>query len=359
MMTSIGKSRSNLTADIKDARKTFQDSLKNIAAKSQQPLVDARGRTQNGAAAPVIGTETLDKELENLSVDDVLTDYTERQRRDIEASIRRGIGEFEDSASSIGFGDLSDIEEHPKEDERRAKRFQDESASDSAEDNYSVQVGMAGTRATRDGAADMQALADSSDDLSYLSFERSPRQPIHQATDRENVPPKKTFSPTSFASAFPPASAQKGVSFSALPRAPPRHTVPTSATKGTPQVPSRLPDITGLTDGLQSPEKVRGHYNLTAKTNKDRGLPCPSPRRIYLTVEPDAALRHAVNHVQEQVTQVGKQLSESKQAARSLSENARVSQPQRSTASPRPVAERTSADWQSAIEAERKHRQGE
>ena len=341
MITSLKptRSHSNLSADLRDGRSSKPSF--NSRPSSQQPRPPLDHSLGRGLNLPV-DLDTGDLDLDYL---EIATDGTERQRRTLEEEIRRGMDALERQSSaseaSVGFGDLSNVERREGGARDFRARIEDETVSGSSSDSlggdFSLQIGMAGRRESREqaqpyarGNDEERGSVEMDGDLTYLSLSRSispvsPRRFVagpHAAPaalpstglakesamggasgrdaarrvfgGAENVPtprsaaestkvpsfaqqpsaPRAPF-PSSVRRDLPTTSASLDPSSASRPlRAPTTsrttglasfvaqnayqreksYDIPNDSTR------MRLPDITGLTEGLQSPLKTRGHY---------------------------------------------------------------------------------------------------
>lgn len=251
---------------------------------------------------------TEDLNLENL---DIPADDTERDRRIMEEDLKREFSALrrddnESDRDSAGFGDLSDLENGDGMGGMRNLRreMEDESLESSSNssdlgDDFSLHIGMTGVRGgkneVRPSAPIRKSSYESDRDISYVSVD-SPRRPVpqhhHQQTQQQQQHASSIPLPPSRESSAPPASQQPTRRtaelvdhFSSRPtqfqQSKPSPTFPSRTLPKVPQNTKeseyvrshldyssdrvRLPDVTGLTEGLQSPSKIRGHH--------------PSPRR--------------------------------------------------------------------------------
>lgn len=250
---------------------------------------------------------TEDLNLENL---DIPADDTERDRRIMEEDLKREFSALrrddnESDRDSAGFGDLSDLENGDDMGGMRNLRreMEDESLESSSNssdlgDDFSLHIGMTGVRGgknvVRPSAPIRQNSYEDDRDISYVSVD-SPRRPVpqhHQQKQQQQQHASSIPLPPSRESSAPPASQQPTRRtaelvdhFSSLPtQFQQSKPSPTFPSRTLPKVPHntkeseyvrshldyssdrvRLPDVTGLTEGLQSPSKTRAHH--------------PSPRR--------------------------------------------------------------------------------
>jgi hypothetical protein len=213
----------------------------------------------------VLDDEALEREMERLEIG---TDGTERERRTLEEEIRRGMGELERSdGESIGLGSGSEVEE-------RGVRLEDESESseglESLEEEGMVGKGMMGSRGYRagEGEGSPEGQGEGGEgDVSYITLSRSvsPASPRRFAPTLPTTLPQTQQLPTRLdPTPVPVPVAQQPVlrpRFATQDRIIPPSTARSQRT--------RLPDITGLTEGLASPVRGKGHYKLANGVVRD------------------------------------------------------------------------------------------
>ncbi|KAI5481911.1 hypothetical protein MNV49_000188 [Pseudohyphozyma bogoriensis] len=446
LITSLkpARSRSSLSGDFhRDSSnknnfskqfKSFGNHASTLPNSSRVPLGYSSGRQVN---IPDLNTDDLD--LDNL---EITTDGTERERRNLEEEIRRGMGELERKSDasvsdhdSVGFGDLSETDDRRPGGFRARMEDPSESSSDSLGDDFSLQIGMAGRRASRDDRVPppVDQLSDNDDDsdrdLTYLTLDRSVISPakmsapppapsaaappgasaptrglgreFERATTNNNNAGSKPFGTTTtaatadgarralgdnyassapfgqqsksvpittthaprlvpFPSAYSSATKLASVSPSSIPRFPqtkvPNNTrengfTPTTvAADGFTRRPDdsriRLPDVTGLTEGLRSPARPRGNIPVSQAS----------------TGAEDVAISGALDQLRKRLSSLERENSMSAARVRELEaqieEDSRHSK-ERETPAVQPVQQQRSpaGTWEVKLKEEREKRE--
>ncbi|KAK4702286.1 hypothetical protein P7C70_g3935, partial [Phenoliferia sp. Uapishka_3] len=429
------RSRSSLSGDFRNSRNTFKPFIATTTQPQPalRPLAHSSGRQLN---IPDINTNDL-----NLDHLEIQTDGTERKRRTLEEEIRRGMGELgqrsqseqsssqSQSGESVGYGDMSDVDA-PSAMRSFADRIADEtteSGSESLGDDFSLRIGMAGSRGMAPGPAagrpnshldhhhDGSSASQSEDEedlqersLTYQTVRGGAESLASPPTARQQnnnnkaptPPPPASNPPLSFArtqffkhppppssialpSPAPPTSAMRvnpavfndenrppGPSpsfrprptfanlhsttiptvhrpyFTSSPLSPATVRAPNNSrqTTAAPQSAGRmrLPDVTGITEGLRSPLKARGHYAVAPGA----------------ATSDEAVINGALSQLKERLARLERENSLSAARVRELETKLQDEEHEASVRAPSVAREAIGDDWQEKLQEEQDRRQG-
>lgn len=228
---------------------------------------------------------TQDLDLDNLEIP---TDNTELERRNIESALRQGIARLEhdresdpslssDHDDSVGFGDMSDLDGEGGGGRRSgfANRMEDQgsqSGSESLGDDFSLRIGMTGTRHTLNNNNQKYAPTLSSED------DEEERDLTYLTLDRTLTPPHNPLPPRQTAAQLPGAGRGLGREFERINQ----QTAATASARGSVNPPSSsvnaarqiFGDVGNTGARRASPSPLFGN----AANNNSKTTTIPSPR---------------------------------------------------------------------------------